>query len=168
MFNLLPSQQKKILAREYQFRFIAVALFFLGSIGLFALVLLFPSYILSSQKQIEAERAAGILKKQMASGSKDDLATVFRLTEKQATVLNTATPVSPTYDLIDSAIRAKTSDIAIIGFIIVRNEDNSRTLSLTGTAVNRDTLLSFVHILEQDKNFKSVTAPVSNFAESKN
>lgn len=164
MFNLLPQPEKRELSKEYRLRLAAMSLFLLGFLGIFAFITFSPSYFLSSQKERETRLLAETLKRDSALGSREELTAILKLADKETKLLKAFKPVSHTFELVDDVTENKTSRIKIMGLRINRNDDGSRNVAVIGKAVNRDALLSFVRVLEQEEDFSSVTVPVSNFA----
>lgn len=168
MFNLLPQKEKNEVAKEYRLRFAVISLILFGCLGGLALIALIPSYFLSYQKESAVRKLDEVLKREIALGSKDELSGVVKLAEKEAKAVKALQPATYVYELIDDVVRNKSSKIKVTGLRIVRNEDETRDLAVTGKAENRDALLSFVRTLEREKSFSLVTVPVSNFADAEN
>ena len=96
--------------------------------------------------------------------SKDRLADTLSFTAKEIKVLSTVGSAAYSYELISEVIQNKTEEVKLTGIRVSRGESDASDIVVTGEARDRDTLLSFVRILEKEKSFSSVTVPVSNFA----
>ena len=164
MFNLLPQQDQHDLVSDYRLRFAATALLFFCLLGIIALAALAPSYLVSHQKEIYAKNNVAVLKLDSVERSKDRLADTLAFTAKEIKVLETDNPSVYSYELIAEIIQNKTEAIKITGIRVARDGGTGRDITVTGVARDRDTLLSFVRILEHEKVFEKVTVPVSNFA----
>ena len=166
MFNLLPQEEQSVLVKEGRLRFAVAALFFLGAIGIIALVALFPSYFLSNQKEIATEKREETLKKQIESSPDDDLSKILKLTEEKVAALGQGASEPYVYELAADIIRNKTSDIKITGMSFDRTAEGKRNITVMGQALNRDTLKTFEQALGRVKVFSAVDVPPSNFADA--
>ena len=166
MFNLLPQEEQSILVKESRLRFAVVTLFFLGAIGIVALVALFPSYFLSNQKEIATEKREEMLKKQIESRQEDDLSKVLKLAEEKVVALNQGASGPYVYELAADIIRNKTADVKIVGMSFDRTAEGKRNITVMGQALNRDALKTFEQALLRVKVFLAVDVPPSNFADA--
>lgn len=164
MFNLLPQQDQKDLASDYRLRFVSVALLLFCALGIIALAALVPSFFESYQKEVFVQKNIDDLRKDSAERSKDRLSDTLAFTVQEIKVLGAAGSNGYTYEVIDEIIRNKTRLIKITGIQVSGNALKGRDIVLSGEAGDREALLSFVKILEQEKTFESVKIPPSNFA----
>lgn len=164
MFNLLPQQDRRNLASDYRFRFATVALLLFCALGIIALAALVPSFVESYQKEVFSRNSVDDLRRDSAERSKDQLSETLAFTVKEIKVLGTVGSTGYIYEIIDEIIRNKTKLIKITGIQVSGSALDGRDIVLSGEANDRDALLSFVKILEQEKTFESVKIPPSNFA----
>ncbi len=165
MINLIPNQEKKKMARDFYMRI--VIMFFVVSslaliIGSSALV---PSYWLSNIKQkLIADRLNRQSYMPIPAGSQD--------------VLDVAKSLDHKFKIIDSAeakkfliserviqkiVSKQIPGIKITEITVTHDQLEGRKISIRGGAVSRDKLLAFSQSLGDDKSFKKVDLPISNF-----
>ena len=164
MFNLLPQQDQRDLVSDYRLRFAVISLLLFCALGTVALAALAPTFLLSYQKEIFTKNIVNVLKNDSMERSKDRLADTLSFTAKEIKVLSTVGSAAYSYELIAEVIQNKTEEVKLTGIRVSRGESDASDIVVTGEARDRDTLLSFVRILEKEKSFSSVTVPVSNFA----
>ncbi len=163
MFNLLPQQDRRELLNDYRLRFAVAAMLLFGSLGIIALVALAPSFLVSYQKEVLTQKNVLSLQADIDARSKDHFSDILAFTAQEVKALGAVSPTLYTYELVEEVIHSKTEEIKITG-IQVTADKGGRDITVTGQARDRDALLSFVRILEQQKVFAGVTVPVSNFA----
>ena len=166
MFNLLPQEEQLSVDHEYRLRLAATGLLFLAALSTVAAIALIPSLFLSYQKEAVILKRETALKEEIALGAKDNLTSVLRLTGKKVAALSAETADLYSYRLIGNITHSKSAGIKITGVSIKRAEDGGRDVAIMGEAKNREALLSFARILEQEKIFTDVSVPVSSFASA--
>jgi hypothetical protein len=168
--NLLPKTEKENLKKGLKSRFTIVALSML-SLSLFVgFIMLLPSYFLVSSYLSE------VVSENNISKSKDD-ASIKK-------ILNLPVEISSKLDFFQSNI----SDISVVDYFskvigylpkgvrldsvsFSRNSDkgkNSTVVLVSGTSLDRDSLVSFSTLLENSNLFSSVEVPVSSLTRDKN
>lgn len=164
MFNLLPQQDQRNLASDYRLRFVVVALLFFCLLGVIAIAVLVPSFLMSHQKEVFTKNSVAVLKAEAAERSKEHFADTWAFMAKEVNVLGQVGSTTYAHELVAKVIQNKTDAIKITGIHVTRNENGGGDMSVAGEARDRDSLLSFVRILEKEKMFESVMVPPSNFA----
>ncbi len=166
MFNLLPSHQKKLLHREYTTRVIVVALA-MGSISSLVLFLsLLPAYSLSRSKANFSKEQVAEMKKSL-SGEKIENRASFDTIQKLNAAVKQAMVNSPVNEIVTLILKYKTSDITISGFDLSGVQATGRSVTISGVAPTRESLLAFRKSLEKEKTFKNINVPDSNFQKNK-
>ncbi len=170
MLNLLPSEQKVYLEKEYKNRRFLVWGGLILCVLIVSLILLTPSYVLSRAKASEIkgelERAKTILDTELQPG---DLTNQLNTAAQNARDLRPFGEKYSVYNLV-KIFESKPSTIKInsVTFSVGEKEHDLPVISLAGTAVDRESLRSFGHLLETRPEFSAVDLPVSNFAQEKN
>lgn len=164
MFNLLPQQDQRDLASDYRLRFAVVVLLLFCSLGIIALAALAPSFWMSHQKEVFTKNSVAVLKEEVAERSKERFADTLAFMAKEVSVLGPVGSTTYAHELVAEVIQNKTEAIKITGIHVTRNESGGGDMTVAGEARDRDSLLSFVRILEKEKMFESVMVPPSNFA----
>jgi len=164
MFTLLPPDEKKLLSIEYKRRF-AVVLLLLTCVGLIIGGILFmPSYLLS---KVQAHDLA--LKKTAMANS--------ALSSEQGTLLGTIkgaqaeVAIAKVSGHFPSQIFLKIQTYQPAGITLTHFSyayaTTGSTLTLTGVAANRQTLIDFNNALKKDPMFANADFPLSNLSDSK-
>ena len=159
MINLIPPAAYRQIVREYWARVITVGLFLLGSAFAVALVTLIPSYYLISIQMHVVEN--------VVSESTEKLAT-YDVSESELTVATEraqllagggAVPFTEYQTTIE---RLAGSQVHVTSVSFTRGLSKLGTVSISGTAKNRQGLASFRDALEAEKDFIRVDLPISN------
>jgi hypothetical protein len=165
MFTLLPQEEKAVLKKEYILRVVIIFIFSLGASILVSVILLVPSYVLSSQRAKDAK-----LQKQALEASP-----VFKA---KSDVVKSVTEAKSELSLVKSDDHYPTEIFKIIqghnvnGVTIesydFSSEAEGGSVTVTGKAQSRNVLLSFVQNLQSEKNFSKVDFPVSGLSPRSN
>ncbi len=165
MINLIPNQEKKKMARDFYMRI--VIMFF----TVFALALiigssaLIPSYWLSNIKQkLIAERLSHQSYMPVPPGSQDVLDIAKSLERKFRIIDNAeAKKFIISEQVINKIVSKQIPGIKITDITVTVDPIEGRKISIRGGAISRDKLLNFSQSLSDDKSFKKVDLPISNF-----
>lgn len=170
MINLIPTEEKKRMNRDFYQRLLIALLVTLSVSFFLATVAIMPSYLLSSVKKnladekLEAQRALP-----MPEFNQDTLAIIQDLNTKMSLIEKAnLNKFIVSERVIDSIITKKTPDIKITNITYATTVDAGKTIRIEGFAPSREKLLSFRLSLEKDPNFKSVDLPISNFIKGEN
>lgn len=167
MFKLLPDEAKIKISKEYASRRAAMFLMAFIAVLVIGLVGLLPTFILSSIKKSELNSTVNALANtQNAKNSKVSeqwLADINQKLQILSPALDNVRPV----EFIAKAIEEKIPGIILTGFQWLADKDGN-SLTLSGIAKNRETLLNFQNSLNSSENFSNVALPVSNLAKDKN
>ena len=164
MFNLLPQQDQRDLVSDSRLRFSVVGLLLFGSLGTVALIALAPSFLVSYQKEVLTQKNITFLKEEIALRSKDSLSDTLAFATKEIGVLGVASSTLYAYELVADVIRSKTDSIKITGIQVTRANNGNSGITVMGQADDREALLEFKRVLDNDKVFESVAVPPANFA----
>ncbi|MDO8510238.1 MAG: hypothetical protein Q7S15_01285 [bacterium] len=171
MLNLLSSEQKKLLEREYYLRLMSIALVLLLAALFVAALFLVPTLILSrvrldiAEGRLEEARKTEHLATAKAVGYEELEATVTKA-NAQIGILRPTYTLLYADELVRTVLGHKPSGIKITGFHLTGSEP--REFFVTGSSATRSMLLSFVQSLKREKIFTDVELPVSNFTKDSN
>ncbi|GMQ95169.1 MAG: hypothetical protein BMS9Abin13_281 [Patescibacteria group bacterium] len=168
MSNLLPQYKKGKVRKEYYIRLGIVFSLLLSASILISMVLLVPSYILSSVKynitygQLEDEKAR--MAATPAGENPEEI--IANVNSKLAGLKGEKLSPVVSYDLFGVIIGHKPPNLKINAFFY--SDDRSRTtISISGVSENRESLLLFMQALEREPLFFSVDLPISYFVKGK-
>lgn len=167
MFNLLPQEYQHNLKKEYSRRLITLVLIAFFCIGLAGVLTLFPSYLLSLQKEKEISVEDINIEKTLRADVVDLNKQIKSIKEDTALVLGREAQ-NQIYLLLAQILEKKSSGIIIKSLSYKKQNDDPVSVAVAGVANTRDGLLSFTKELETLEVFESVNIPVSNFAKDRN
>ena len=166
MFNLLPIEKKRTIAREYHLRLSALFLLMLFVTGIVAIVFLAPSFFAVGVKKNRASQELKNL--QIAT---PELRSVEELEALVLEIRNKLEVLKPQEVLLPSQLiqkildnRPKGVSITASSYLVKEGEIN---LKVTGKGSTREALTSFARNLREDEAFQSVDLPVSDLARDR-
>jgi Tfp pilus assembly protein PilN len=171
MLNLLQKKEQKKIYQEYRLRRLVVSLALVTFVGVFLLVLLLPSLILSLARKDEAVRDLSALQDKSAKDAKD-LETSLSQTNQRLQALQKDKTTSA-HDIFISIMNDTPPGVRLTGFTYQYPTETKAAqpqqlqITITGRSANRDALQTFARDLESADIFEDVTLPVSNFAKDK-
>lgn len=163
MYKLLPPETREKVKGEYLLRRTAVVVAAFVFLEVVALVGLFPSFVLSKAIQREVSEKAAV------SGSvpaESLLPWLEELNLKLKALNPKLDQDRPSSDLA-KALSRKGSGITLENISWTKSAE-ATTLALSGTAADRQSLLSLQSRLNGSNDFSAVSLPVSNLAKDKN
>lgn len=169
MANLLPVAEKKRIQTIYAKRLFIVSLFSLLILITGGLVTLLPALFASIVKEKAAHDRLNIVAEIVSAEERKNL-------EKNAADINKKTKIlsgeserfiSLSYAL-KKIIERKNPHIFITSFFYdsAQEAEALRAVTISGTSVNRQTLVLFVNELRAEDIFSEVNVPVSNFVKN--
>ncbi|MFZ2831907.1 MAG: PilN domain-containing protein [Minisyncoccia bacterium] len=170
MLNILAITEKKKILTEYRLRLATVVFFGLAMLILASVVLLLPSYLLASAKYSSAENQFAKLEEVYGKGGqeKEITAQISDVNSKVKLLLgaDVGTRLLPSEE-IANILEIKVPAIKISGLTYEVIGAQER-ITMTGTALDRDSLATFFDNLKKDPTFTSVTLPISSYVKSVN
>jgi len=166
MANLLPVAEKKKIRKEYRIRLGIVAMFLFAGLVVVAIVLLTPSYILSSFKYSSAFSQLEIEKKKIsdAAAGLDPIKEAKDINAKLIVLEREGSLMPLSYDIFTTIVGHKPQNVKINAIFYDRENMDGR-ISINGLSKDRETLLSFLKSLEGENMFDRVELPISSFVE---
>ncbi len=166
MLNLLPLSEKKKIQKEYKVRLCIVVSFLFAALVAIAVVLLAPSFILSSFKYSSATKQLAMEKKKISDSIEGiDPIKVAKDVNAELKVLEKKGSLMPfSYDVFTVIVGYKPDGIKIKSMFYDRRQKDGN-ISIAGVSKDRKTLLSFLKSLEGEEIFTKVELPISSFVE---
>lgn len=166
MSNLLTKEEKKLVRKEYYVRVAAVAMTLLFFSGVLSVAELLPSFFYSSvahtikksdlEKMTEDERTS------------EEIASILRRVDVITSFIKDEEVDGPlTTNLIKEVLAARPEGVTISGFV-VESKDSSKVLAISGRALQRSSLISFVTELGKQPSFHSTDVPAESLAQAEN
>lgn len=169
MYDLLPQENKKGLRNDYRYRLTILIIEGLLVTGILCLIFMVPSYFLTHSKLTTVKaREAELLKNQRAA---EERVVSKELEESRNNMkfVEDGLVAHGVQEVIDTVLSYKADTISIVGFNVVKAKEGEQyTVSVTGTADDRDSLVSFTKKLQKEKTFTNVVLPVSNLEKNRN
>ncbi|HEY4517463.1 MAG TPA: PilN domain-containing protein [Candidatus Paceibacterota bacterium] len=164
MINLLPEQEKKALRWHYRLRLITVeAMLTTLLIGIGGASLL-PALFLSITRREALQNNSALLIQKSAGAKDENFAVLLAETKTKLAVLAAKTENLSLEGVIERVTLAKPKGVQLTGFSVNRSANGFHTLSVEGFAPKRNDLAAFVKTLGAEKDFTSVSFPVSDLA----
>lgn len=164
MANLLPLSEKKKIRKEYRIRLCIVVAGLFSMLFIVSIVLLSPSFILSSFKYSTAYKQLEMEKKKISDETEgiDPIKTAKKV-NKQLAVLGKEGSFMPlSYETVTMIVKHKPDRVKIKSIFYDRGQSDGR-ISISGISKDRKTLLSFLQSLEGEEIFNKVELPISSF-----
>jgi Tfp pilus assembly protein PilN len=169
MFNLLPEKEKQSIVKEYSSRRLIVILAFVFVLGIVSAVSMFPSYLLSSARVKEVETQISAVRRSTIFTEATELEAKLQSTNQKIDLLMSSQKATKVEDLISEIISQKDSSIRFTGFNYKKSVDKTPgSFSVSGIARDRESLSTFVRVLQNNERFSTVNLPVSSLAKDKN
>ena|SRR3989344_8765429 len=169
--NLLPSTEKEILKKGFKLRSIIMALFLLSASFFIGLIVLLPSYFLA------LGNFSKIAPVNSSLGAKDDDSTQKILNlpgeiDSKLKFLRSNLNNMPAVDSFSKIIGYLPKEITLKSIVFSRSKNYKEKIGtiiyISGTAADRDSLVSFSKLLSESNLFSAVDMPVSNLTKGKN
>ena len=162
MINLLPSEQKQLLWRDYHRRVLVVGGFLFSCLLFVAIVVLATLYfsVGASQQRAENTLIKGRVENTVATA--DQLEQEIKSFSQKLALLNGSGIPTPITAVIKSILNHKIAGVVLNTINYNKNLDELVNINVAGTAQTRSQFLALVEALRSDPTFKKVDSPVSN------
>jgi len=167
MFKLLTEEERQKVAHEYAMRRAIVILFALILVLVAGVIGLLPSYVLSNARQNEVLERTRIIDSSGERGDESNLQAWLVEIDRKLQVLSPVLDTDRPSDFIEKILDQRTTGVSITGFSLLRVKDKI-TLSVSGVALDRQTLIAFENRINSSGYFSEVTLPISNLAKDRN
>lgn len=163
MSNLLPYNEKKIVARSMVLRIVKTAVWIFASIAIIYLILLAPAVLLVRTQQQLSAKEIEQFKKHTTVPTAINLATLESRIAALRTALVTAES-HPPLEYVQFLQRHTPANIQLESFLL-QNEEQKK-YAVRGTATTRAGLQAFTRVLGQLPEIATVDVPIENFVKS--
>lgn len=168
MSNLLTTNEKDIVVKEYRLRLAVVSTSALGVLMIIGVISLFPSYVLSNSKYKIIENELSIITEQIEKEALGDPEEIIADTNNKLTILEANSGLGiNAYEVIRELTERTNLDIHIKDIFYNNNNKDNIKLSINGISNDRGGLLAFVRGLEDSAMFSDIDLPISNFVKDK-
>ena len=169
MINLLPQKIKKEIYREYLFRLGVLSLFLFAFFVVVGAIFLSPSLFLVEIKEREAMKQSEIVEKTaLLYKNTSDVAAVSSVNKKIA-IFSRGEAEGALPGVFRAVLEAKPENISITKISFEKSVDNKvvvKKVLVSGVSLKRDTLVSFLDTLKEDKRFSDATIPTTQLTKS--
>ena len=166
MLKLLTDEGREKVSGEYKVRRVVVIILALIVITIITIIGLLPSYVLSGSREEEALARLRLTESGDQKEGQELRAWLAETNKRLSTIAPNLDTDKPS-DFIARVIALKPSGIKITGFSWTKAKDKV-TLSLSGTALDRQTLVRFENEIEASGLFSDITLPISDLAKDRN
>jgi hypothetical protein len=170
MINLTPKEEKKKIIKAFYYKLVVLFLWVLGSAVFIAFIGVLPSYILSSVRNNIINAKLETQKNEVVPLPDQTTVQTIKDVNNKLGIIEHAENKNSSFSgrVINSIITNKLSNIQITSISYLNDPTTGEKITIQGTAPSREVLLSFRLALEQDKSFKQVDLPISNFVQDSN
>lgn len=170
MINLLPTEEKNKINKNYASRLSVFYLYVLSACFFIASVAFLPAYFYFSLKdKIALQKKETISALPVPTPDKETEGIIKDMNFKMTLIEKTEGEKYSVLDMmINQVIASKLPDIKINQFYFNITEEGKKAVEIRGEAPNRERLLMFRNSLEQNKTFAVVDLPISNFVKGQN
>lgn len=166
LLNVLPPEEKKVLASEYRVRYLNMILNATSLVLIIAVLLLFPSYFFSATKEKMAESRLEQFNKENPEITTRSLNDIIDDTNTKLKILSeTDAPYKVSEKIFNNLLANKPEKITFFQIILNKKANGTFLLEVRGEALDRTALRDFKATLDNVKEFSEVNLPMSNFLE---
>ena len=170
MINLIPKEERKNITTDFYSRLAVLFLSVVSFCILVALILMLPSFFVSSVKNSTIDARLEAQKQEPLPTLDQTILASIQNTNNELNLVEQSQknefPLS--LKVITAIVLNKRPDIKITQILYEDDATTGKKISINGTAPSREVLLLFREALENDPNFKSVNLPISNFVKETN
>lgn len=166
--NLLPKSSMRTLRREYFLRLATV-----GSVLLLALLvahaaLLFPTYLYGQANAAAKQAELEALKASRATAEEREIADRLSRLRTDITHLGRLSTLTTGSALVREVLNVPRPGIRLTGITVARaQQEGPDTMTVSGTALTRDSLRAYVTALEAAPSVASAELPISAYAKER-
>jgi len=167
--NVLPDDDKKIMAKEYWKRFSILLITILAVVMFIFTLLLSPSYFFTASKEKIAEAELDYFNINNKQLTDQDLNSTINDINKKVGLLSAVKPGYYIYnDVLGILFSKKTEGVTISQVLFNQKSDKSFVIEAHGNAKDRISLRNFKSDMDLNPKVSSVELPISNFLEKTN
>lgn len=171
MLKLLTEEYRHKVEHEYFIRRIIVALSALILVLVIGMVGVLPSYMLSNIRQSEALSQTKVANSAGLRGDETMLKEWLSETNKRLKTVSPSLDTDRPSNFVDEVLKQQVESIHITNFSWTRaqlgKEKGDILLSITGLALDRQSLITFREHMNASERFSNVVLPISDLAKDK-
>ncbi len=165
--NLLPSERRSALRREYMLRFCVTATVLVIVLVSIAAILLIPTYLFLAQDLHVQNARLALLESNLVSQNQATLPTYLSVLSTDTVTLTALGAAPSSTDTIRTVLAVPHPGITLSQFSYAPSVQKSMgTLQVSGIAATRDALQQYQLALEAAFPGSQVTLPVSTYAQA--
>jgi hypothetical protein len=170
MINLIPIKDRKEATKDFYFRFFTLFFVALSFSVLIASIVLLPSYFFSLVKKSSANTKLEMQKKEPVPLLDQETLLIIENLKNKLNLIEKAEldKFYVSQKVISEILFKKMPDIKINSISYEKDPKENKLIKINGLAPNRERLLLFRQILEEDSAFSKVNLPISNFVKGSN
>lgn len=169
IINVLPPEEKKYLNRKYWIRLVTVFLDMFSLVAVLSIVLLFPSYLFSTTKEDLAENELkffNLANPEITTLNLDKK--INEINNKLVLLSKKGFNTNVSEDIFGELLKNKPEGITFSQILFNKRTDGTKVLDVYGVATDRIVLRNFKTTLDENKKYKEVILPISDFLEKTN
>ncbi|MDD3531202.1 MAG: hypothetical protein PHV99_01240 [Candidatus Pacebacteria bacterium] len=164
--NLLPPERQRALSREYRMRLGVVAALLLTSLACASGLLLLPTYVLLTQSAAAKQANLTNVESVLSSADEKALAAHLAVLSNDAVTLIALGKAPSVSAILRNTLAIPRPGITLSGFSYTPAAPNTAgKLTVSGTALTRDTLRSYQIVLQGAPFAAKADLPVSAYAK---
>ena len=167
MFNLIPESLKEKIKTEYRLRRLILVFIFTLFIQATFLIFLYPSWLISSQKENEMVLQTEKMNQSQLTSNISSTTNFIKSLNAKLSIMDSTFEYPQVVPIVNIILSQKTGSIHIDEFSYTTISNATSTLTLNGISNTRESLVSFVRDLKNSGKFKVVDLPISNLAKNK-
>lgn len=170
MTTLLPSEEQKIVRREYRARVYIIFLYFLFAASLCASVVLLPAYVTARIRKQRIAKDIALIEASdgRLDGEIKEAQKILKETSAKMALLETRVSGHPVVGAVSALFQAGSPGIVFTDISYTNRGSEGGAFTVSGIAATREELIALVKRLEREAAFTSVRLPVGNLALDKN
>ncbi len=169
MINVLPTEEKQSIKKEYYLRLATIHFFFIALMALVASGLLVPSYLYSNTKIDLLKNRLAEMNKTQPDLNEEDLSKIISDINNTLLLLykgNSKYDISN--NVLGTILALRTPGVTFNHIGYIERNDANRIVEVLGIAQSREALRVFQDKLEKDPRIAGVDLPISNFTKRTN
>ncbi len=164
--NVLPTDEKTLLSKEYWKRFIIIFMSLISFVVLIFILLLTPSYFFSVSKlNIEEGKLEEFNNINKDLTNKDLNVAISNINTNLTLLSSVDTSYSLQRDVLGMILNTKPEGITFNQILFSQKKDKTLSLEISGTSRDRATLRIFKSNLDANPKIVSATLPISDFLD---
>jgi hypothetical protein len=167
MLHLLTDSQKKKVIKEYRLRLTTVICWLIIFVSLVGAALLLPSYLTAVGKvnviKAENQSKENSVKDLKAQNFNDKIKQI----DSNLNALKVSVSIPSPRETYDKIIGSLPRGVFLSRYTYLLVSDSSASISIDGTAIDRDTLAELQNRLKLNKEFSGINIPITWFTKKK-